>query len=70
MRRLTVYYVVKATLMANAGVVNGTRDAAPAAWKRYVALMLEACRAAGATPLPPPPTPAQIHQAMRRLART
>jgi hypothetical protein len=56
--------------MANAGVVNGTRDAAPAAWKRYVTLMLEACRTDGATPLPPPPTLAHIHQAMRRLART
>jgi hypothetical protein len=56
-------------LMANAGVVRGTRDAAPLAWKRFVALMLDACRAEGAHPLPPPPPPTQVYRAMRRLAR-
>jgi AcrR family transcriptional regulator len=56
-------------LMANAGVVRGTRDAAPLAWKRFVALMLDACRAEGAHELPPPPPPAQVYRAMRRLGR-
>jgi AcrR family transcriptional regulator len=56
-------------LMANAGVVRGTRDAAPLAWKRFVALVLDACRAEGAHELPPPPPPGQVYRAMRRLTR-
>jgi AcrR family transcriptional regulator len=55
--------------MANAGVVRGTRDGAPQAWKRFVALMLDACRAERAHPLPPPPPPARMYRAMRHLSR-
>jgi AcrR family transcriptional regulator len=55
-------------LLANAGVVQGTGEAAPTAWKRFVALMLEAMRAERAHTLPTPPTPAQLHRALRRLA--
>lgn len=54
-------------LMANAGVVQGTREAAPTAWQRFVALLLEALRAEPARPLPPPPTPAQMYRALLRL---
>ena len=57
-------------LLANAGVINGTRDAAPAAWKRFVALVLQACRAEHTTALPPPPTHTEMYQAMNRLDRT
>ena len=63
-------------LMANAGVVQGAGEAAPDAWRRFVALMLEAFRAdeafrAGdASPLPAPPTPRQVMRAMRGLSRT
>ena len=56
-------------LMANAGVVRGTREAAPTAWQRFVALVLEALRAEQAHPLPPPPTPAQMYRALLRLGR-
>ena len=56
-------------LMANAGVVRATRDAAPDAWRRFVGLMLEGFRADGARPLPPPPAPAQLFRAMLRLGR-
>ncbi len=56
-------------LMANAGVVQGMREAAPAAWQRLVGLMIDACRADHASALPPPPTPAQVYRAMRRLSR-
>jgi len=54
-------------LMANAGVVQGAGDAAPDAWRRFVALLLEAFRADGASPLPAPPTPRQVMRAMRRI---
>ena len=57
-------------LMANAGVVQGTGTAAPDAWRRFVALMLEAFRAEGAGQLPEPPTPRQVMRAMRGLNRS
>ena len=56
-------------LMANAGVVEGAGEAAPDAWRRFVALMLDGFRAEGAGPLPPPPSPRQVMRAMRRLSR-
>lgn len=55
-------------LMANAGVVQGTGDAAPEAWKRFAALMIWAFRADGAGPLPEPPTRRQMYRAMQSLA--
>jgi AcrR family transcriptional regulator len=61
-------------LMANAGVVQGAGDAAPDAWRRFVAFMLDAFRAeAGAdaaSPLPAPPTPRQMMRAMRQMNRS
>ena len=56
-------------LMANAGVVQATRDAAPEASRRFVALMLDGFRAEGAHPLPAPPAPARLYRAMLRLGR-
>ena len=56
-------------LMANAGVVQGTREAAPTAWKRFVTLMLEAVRAERAHSLPAPPKRAQMYRALLRLTR-
>jgi len=55
-------------LMANAGVVQGAGEAAPDAWRRFVAIMLDGLRAESATPLPPPPSARQIVVAMARLA--
>ena len=57
-------------LMANAGVVQGMRDAAPEAWKRFVAFMIDAFRADRAGPLPEPPTPSQMEEARQRLVST
>jgi len=54
--------------IANAGVVHVTGLDAPLAWRRFTALALDAFLAAGAPPLPPPPTAAQMNLAMRRLA--
>jgi hypothetical protein len=51
-------------LMANAGVVQATRDAAPHAWRRLVAFLLEGFRAGHTGPLPAPPTPAQTLRAL------
>jgi AcrR family transcriptional regulator len=55
-------------LMANAGVVRVTRSDAPRAWRRFVALMLDACEADGVDPLPAPPRPVQLSRALRRLS--
>jgi hypothetical protein len=42
-------------LMANAGVVAGTGEAAPEAWRRLVAYLLQAFAAEAAEPLPAAP---------------
>jgi AcrR family transcriptional regulator len=54
-------------LMANAGVIEATGTAAPGAWRRYVAYMLQAFGSDAAGPLPDAPTPRQVFRAMRRL---
>jgi AcrR family transcriptional regulator len=54
-------------LMANAGVVTATGDAAPETWRRFVAYMLQAFAADRAEPLPEPPTARQMFRAMVRL---
>jgi AcrR family transcriptional regulator len=65
-------------IIANAGVVHVTRAAAPHAWRRFLALMLESFRAghaghagqAGqAGPLPAAPTPLQMHRSMLQYAQ-
>jgi AcrR family transcriptional regulator len=55
-------------MIANAGVVWATRVAAPHAWRRLVALMIESFRAGHTGPLPAAPTPAQVEGAMRHLS--
>ena len=45
-------------LLANAGVLEATREHAPQAWRRFAALMVDAMRAGTHEPLPPP-TPAE-----------
>jgi AcrR family transcriptional regulator len=57
-------------LMANAGVVNATGDAAPETWRRLVAYFLQAFAAEAAHPLPDPPTPEQMHRAQLRIQRS
>lgn len=56
-------------LMANAGVVEATGAAAPAASRRFVALMLEALRPNGATLSAPPIDPRDMYRALRRAGR-
>jgi hypothetical protein len=54
-------------LMANAGVLEATGTVAPAAPKRFIALLLDGLRNECASELPPPPSPRQMVQAMRGL---
>ncbi len=56
-------------LMANAGVLRGTAQAAPNAWRRLVGYLLQAFRTGGdAEPLPAAPTPRQTVRAMLRIS--
>jgi hypothetical protein len=55
-------------LMANAGVVMATKEAAPEAWRRLVGYLLQAFAAERAEPLPEPPTKAQMYRALMRLS--
>ncbi|WP_327110509.1 TetR/AcrR family transcriptional regulator [Nocardia sp. NBC_01730] len=59
-------------LMANAGVIAATGNAAPDSWRRLVGQMLRALAAPGAPipPLPQSPTPAALYRAMIRFARS
>ncbi|UUU19870.1 TetR/AcrR family transcriptional regulator [Streptomyces sp. DSM 40750] len=59
-------------LMANAGVIAATGDAAPDAWRRLVGHMLRSYATPGTEipPLPDAPTPTALYRAMIRLSRT
>ena len=54
-------------LMANAGVVAATADAAPETWRRLVGYLLQAFDARAAGPLPDPPSPRRLYRALLRL---
>jgi AcrR family transcriptional regulator len=54
-------------LMANAGVISATGDAAPQTWRRLVAYLIQAFAADAAAPLPPPPSPRRMYRALLRL---
>jgi AcrR family transcriptional regulator len=53
-------------LMANAGVIAATGEAAPDTWRRQLAFLLQAYAAPG-EPLPPPPEPRRLYRALLRL---
>ncbi|CAM5438707.1 TetR/AcrR family transcriptional regulator [Streptomyces coeruleorubidus] len=59
-------------LIANAGVVTATGDAAPDTWRRLVGHMLRSYAAPGAPipPLPDAPASTALYRAMVRLTRT
>lgn len=54
-------------LMANAGVIAATGDAAPRAPRRLLGYLLQAFAAPGREPLPPPPSARQMYRALIRL---
>jgi AcrR family transcriptional regulator len=66
-----VHEDVPLLLMANAGVVRALGDTAPDAWRRFVALMLDAfaTRPSPGSALPRPPSPTQVVRAMVRATR-
>jgi len=55
-------------LIATAAVMQVTRADAPDAWRRFVALALDAFRGQESAGLPEPPTTVQMTRAMARLA--
>ncbi|WP_328875432.1 TetR/AcrR family transcriptional regulator [Streptomyces sp. NBC_00287] len=54
--------------MANAGVVNAIGDAAPDAWRRVVALLVQSFEAPARGPLPASPEHDALYRAMLRAA--
>ena len=53
---------------SNGRIIEGTREVAPNAWRRNLALMLDAFRAENARPLPEGPlTSRQLHRSMSKL---
>ena len=54
--------------MANTGVLSATGDAAPDAWRRLVAWMIESFQAPARGPLPDPPEDASLYEAKRRAS--
>lgn len=55
-------------LMANAGVLRGTGEVAPRAWKRLVEYLLQAFSCPKRRSLPAAPSPAQIARALKSPA--
>jgi AcrR family transcriptional regulator len=53
-------------LMANAGLVHRTCEAAPGAWRRFVDFALDGFRATAGSPASPPPSRAAMRRAMTR----
>lgn len=68
LRKDFVHQDVPLILMANAGVVTATRDAAPDAWSRLVGYLLQAFAAEATAPLPKPPTKPQMFRVLMRLS--
>lgn len=55
--------------LANAGVVNATGEDAPDAWRRVVALMIQALEAPARGPLPDSPGPDALYKATLRASK-
>ncbi|GAA1655939.1 TetR/AcrR family transcriptional regulator [Actinoplanes couchii] len=53
-------------LMANAGVLAATTEAAQETWRRLVAYLIQSFTAEAAAPLPPPATPEEVTESLVR----
>lgn len=58
------YQDIVLLLMANAGLVHRTADAATGSWRRVAAFILDGLHADAATPTPTPPTEEEVRAAM------
>jgi AcrR family transcriptional regulator len=54
-------------LLANAGVVGATAESAPEAWRRFAALMVDACSTGPRGPLPPAPPEQQLRRSIANV---
>ena len=54
-------------LLANAGVLTATGTAAPDAWRRFAAIMVDGFMADARTPLPDPPDEQQLRRSVALL---
>jgi len=54
-------------LLANAGVLKATGNAAPDAWRRFAALMVDGFRARPDVPLPPAPHEQHVRRSIALL---
>lgn len=54
-------------LMANEGVISATGDAAPNTWRRLAAYLIQSFAAEAAKPLPDPPKPREMYNALLRM---
>ena len=52
-------------LLANGGILRGTLESAPTAWRRFLGVFLDGCRPAAAHPLPPAPEPDAVRPGRR-----
>jgi AcrR family transcriptional regulator len=67
LRRDVVVADVVVLLLANAGVLRATSEAAPEASRRFAAVILDAFRAAPDAPLPPAPPEQQLRRSIALL---
>lgn len=61
-----VHQDVPLILMANAGVVNATRDHAPEAWRRVLGYLVQSFAQESPPPLPAPPSRREMFKALMR----
>ncbi len=66
-RRDLVVADVVMLLLANSGILAATSAAAPDAWRRFAALMVDSFRADAATALPEPPDEQQLRRSVALL---
>ncbi len=52
-------------LLANGGILRGTQESAPTAWRRFLGVFLDGCRPAAAHPLLPAPEPNAVRPGRR-----
>ena len=52
-------------LLANGGILRGTQESAPTAWRRFLGVFLDGCRPVAVHPLVPAPEPNAVRPGRR-----